>query len=204
MPLVVALTGGIGSGKSSVAEAFARRGIAVVDTDAIAHELTGPGQPATRAIATAFGPDYLTPEGALDRARMRERVFADDGSRRQLEAILHPLIRAEALRRVAAAVSAYVVLVVPLLVETGAWRDAARRVLVVDCPESLQVERVMKRSGLTADAVRAIMGAQVSRKERLARADDVVLNDGDLAALDTAVEALHRRYLALADAAPRG
>ena len=133
---------------------------------------------------------------------MRERVFADDGSRRQLEAILHPLIRAEALRRVAAAVSAYVVLVVPLLVETGAWRDAARRVLVVDCPESLQVERVMKRSGLTADAVRAIMGAQVSRKERLARADDVVLNDGDLAALDTAVEALHRRYLALVDASP--
>jgi dephospho-CoA kinase len=202
MPLVVALTGGIGSGKSSVAEAFAQRGVAVVDTDAIAHELTGPGHSATRAIAAAFGSEYLTAEGALDRARMRERVFGDDGARRQLEAILHPLIRAEALRRVAAAVSPYVVLVVPLLVETGAWRDAARRVLVIDCPESLQVERVMKRSGLTADAVRAIMGAQVSRSERLARADDVLVNDGDLAALDTAVETLHRRYLALAHAAP--
>jgi dephospho-CoA kinase len=198
MPLVVALTGGIGSGKSSVAEAFARRGIAVVDTDAIAHEITAPGQPATRAIAGTFGPDYLTPEGALDRARMRERVFADAGARRQLEAILHPLIRAEALRRVAAAASPYVALVVPLLVETGAWRDAAHRVLVVDCPEALQVERVMKRSGLTADAVRAIMGAQVSRSERLARADDVVLNDADLAALEVAVETLHQRYLELA------
>jgi dephospho-CoA kinase len=200
MPYVVALTGGIGSGKSSVAEAFARRSVAVIDTDAIAHELTAPGQPATRAIAAAFGPEYLTPEGALDRARMRDRVFADPHARRQLEAILHPRIRTVALARVAAAASPYVVLVVPLLVETGAYRDAAARVLVVDCPEALQIERVIRRSGLAADAVRRIMATQASRGDRLARADEVLVNDGDLAALDAAVEALHRRYLELAHA----
>jgi dephospho-CoA kinase len=198
MPYVVALTGGIGSGKSSVAEAFARRSVAVVDTDVIAHELTAPGQPATRAIAEAFGPQYLTAEGALDRGRMRERVFSDAQARRQLESILHPCIRAEALSRIAAADAPYVVLVVPLLVETGAYRDTAARVLVVDCPEALQVERVVRRSGLAADAARKIMAAQAPRSERLAQADDVLVNDGDLAALDAAVEGLHRRYLALA------
>jgi dephospho-CoA kinase len=198
MTFVIGLTGGIGSGKSAVAGLFARRGVTVVDTDAIAHELTAPGGTAIEAIRAAFGSDYITPEGALDRARMRALVFRDQESKRRLERILHPRIRAESAARVAAAESPYAILVVPLLVEAGIDRNRCQRVLVVDCSADTQVERVMRRSNLPEDEVRRILASQVERQQRLAAADDVVDNSGALADLDPQVERLHLRYLALA------
>jgi dephospho-CoA kinase len=203
MSLIVGLTGGIGSGKTTVADLFARRGAALVDTDAIAHELTGPRGAAMAAIAAAFGAAVLLPDGGLDRAAMRAVVFSDRSARTRLEAILHPLIRQESEARCEAATNApYVLLVVPLLVETGSYRQRADRVLVVDCDESVQITRVMARSGLAAEDVRAIMATQASRAERLAVADDVVLNEGGLEALLSQVEGLHLRYLDLAMAKP--
>lgn len=201
MPFVVALTGGIGSGKSSVADLLGECGATVVDTDAIAHALTAAGQPGAVEIGRQFGAGYLDATGALDRARMRELVFADPAARRRLEGILHPLIRARVDAAIAAAGGPYVVLVVPLLVETGAYRALAARVLVVDCSEATQVARVMRRNGHGEDTVRRIMASQASRAERLARADDVIVNDGDLAALRARVQGLHRDYLARAAAA---
>ena len=203
MPFVIALTGGIGSGKSSVADMLAGLGAAVIDTDAIAHRLTAAGQPGARAIGASFGVHYLAADGALDRNRMRELVFSDPPAKKQLENLLHPMIRAEVESEMIAAAGAwapapYIVLVVPLLIETGAYRNVARRVLVVDCDERQQVARVIQRSRITAEAVQAIMASQASRAERLQRADDVVRNDGDLAALRAAVESLHRNYLDLA------
>ena len=200
MPYIVGLTGGIGSGKSAAAQAFADLGTAVVDTDAIAHELTAPGGAAITPIRAAFGADYITAEGALARARMRALVFADAASKRALEAILHPLIRECSSARVLAARSPYVILMVPLLVESGDYRRRCQRILVVDCPEDLQVERVVARSGLAAEQVRAIMATQATRAARLAAADDVIDNSGDQAQLHREVEALHRRYLLLAAA----
>jgi dephospho-CoA kinase len=203
MSFIVGLTGGIGSGKTTVADLFARRGAALVDTDAIAHELTGPLGAAMAAIAAAFGAAVLRPDGGLDRAAMRAVVFSDRSARMRLEAILHPLIRQQSEARCEAAANApYVVLVVPLLVETGSYRQRADRVLVVDCDESVQISRVMARSGLAAEDVRAIMATQASRAERLAVADDVVLNEGGLEALLSQVEELHQRYLDLARAKP--
>lgn len=198
MTFVVGLTGGIGSGKSAVAALFARRGITVVDTDAIAHELTSPGGGAMEAILESFGSDFITPEGALDRARMRALVFRDPQSKRRLERILHPRIRAESAVRIAAASSPYVILVVPLLVEAGVDRARYQRVMVVDCDEDVQIERVMRRSHLPDDEVRRIMASQVGRQERREAADDVVDNSEGLDGLEPQVEALHRRYLALA------
>ena len=200
MPYIVGLTGGIGSGKSAAAQAFADLGAAVVDTDAIAHELTAPGGAAIAPIRAAFGADYITAEGALARARMRELVFADAASKRALEAILHPLIRERSNARVLAARSPYVILMVPLLVESGDYRRRCQRILVVDCPEELQVERVIARSGLAAEQVRAIMATQATRAARLAAADDVIDNSGDQAQLRREAAALHRRYLELAAA----
>lgn len=200
MPFTVGLTGGIGSGKSAAAQLFEALGITVIDTDAVAHALTGPGGAAIEPIRAAFGADYLTPEGALERARMRELVFADPAKKRQLESILHPMIRARTSELVQAARSPYVILMVPLLVESGDYRRRCQRVLVVDCPDELQVERVMTRSGLAAGQVRAIMANQVTRGARLAAADDVVDNSQDLAQLRRQVEALHARYLQLAAA----
>lgn len=192
---VVGLTGGIGSGKSTVADLFVAAGAGLVDTDAIAHELTAPDGAAMPAIAAAFGAAVLTPTGALDRAAMRQRVFADAGARQQLEAILHPMIRQLSDARCLAATTPYVVLAVPLLVESGTYRARCDRIAVVDCPESLQIERVMARNGLAADQVRAIMAAQATRADRLAAADDVVLNDGGLTKLYEQVERLHLNYL---------
>ena len=192
---VVGLTGGIGSGKSTVADLFVAAGAGLVDTDAIAHELTAPDGAAMPAIAAAFGAAVLTPTGALDRAAMRQRVFADAGARLQLEAILHPMIRQLSDARCLAATTPYVVLAVPLLVESGTYRARCDRIVVVDCPESLQIERVMARNGLAADQVRAIMAAQATRADRLAAADDVVLNDGGLTKLYEQVERLHLNYL---------
>ncbi len=198
MPYVVGLTGGIGSGKSTVADLFVARGAALVDTDAIAHELTGPHGAAMAAITEAFGPAVVDARGALDRAAMRRQVFADATARQRLEAILHPLIRAESDRRCQAARAPYVILAVPLLVESGSYRERVQRVLVVDCPEAVQVARVMARNGLGEAEVQAILAAQASRQQRLAVADDVVDNGGDAAALVPQVERLHHQYLAAA------
>jgi len=199
--LVIGLTGGIGSGKSAVADAFAALGVEVTDTDRLAHAVSAPGEPGHAGILRAFGPAVLRPDGTLDRALLRERVFADVAAREELEGILHPLIRAAAAREVAAWAGAYGLLVVPLLFERGGHKDLVRRVLVVDCPEDVQLRRVMARSGLTEPAVRAIMAAQLSRAERLARADDVLDNGGPIGAIAPQVAALDLRYRALAAAA---
>jgi dephospho-CoA kinase len=201
-PYVVGLTGGIGSGKSAAAEHFAALGAGIIDTDLIAHQLTARGGLALPALEAAFGPQVIAADRALDRAAMRTRVFADPAARLRLEAILHPLIRAECEARVAAlGTASYAMLVVPLLVESGAYRRRCRRVCVVDCPEALQVERVSRRSGLPEAEVRAIMAAQASRQDRLAAADDVIDNSGDLASLHRQVEVMHQRYVALAASA---
>ena len=200
MALVVGLTGGIGSGKSAVADAFAALGADVTDTDRLAHAATAPGEPGHAGILGAFGPGYVLPDGTLDRAKLRERVFADAAARTLLEGILHPLIRAAAAREVAAWASPYGLLVVPLLFERGGHKGLVQRALVVDCPEEIQVQRVMARSGLTAAAVRAIMATQLSRSERLARADDVLDNGGPLAAIAPQVAQFDRRYRAMAAA----
>ena len=198
MTFIVGLTGGIGSGKSAAAKLFEELGAAVVDTDAIAHELTAPGGVAVAPIRAAFGDEVVAPNGAIERPAMRRKVFADAQAKGRLEAILHPMIRAEADRRSAAVRAPYVVLVVPLLVESGGYRSRVQRVTVVDCPEEVQVARVMSRSGLSAEEARAIMAAQVSREARLAVADDVIDNGGELAELRPQIEALHRRYLEMA------
>ncbi len=199
---VVGLTGGIGSGKSAVAEEFARLGAAVVDTDAIAHELTRAGGAAIAGVKALFGDAAIGADGAMDRKAIRDLVFADPAAKKRLESLLHPMIRAESERRIAAAgqenAAPYVIHVVPLLVESPGYRERVQRVLVVDCPEALQIERVRKRSGLSAAEVEAIVKAQVSREKRLAAADDVIDNSGPIAALQKPVEKLHQSYLALA------
>jgi dephospho-CoA kinase len=195
MSFVVALTGGIGSGKSAAAEAFARLGASVVDTDAIAHELTQAGGAAVPEVARVFGNEVIGESGAMDRKKVRERVFADPLARQALERLLHPLIREESQRRIAAAKGPYVIHVVPLLVESGEYRSRVDRVLVIDCPEELQIERVRARSGLTHAEVRAIIAAQATRAERLAAADDVIENGGTVDALRKQVAAFHRKYL---------
>lgn len=194
----VGLTGGIGSGKTFVARLFAERGVTVVDTDEIAHGLTAAGGKAIAAIRNQFGADYISEEGALDRARMRSLVFAEPDAKKKLEAILHPMIRAEAEHRAAVSSGHYVIFVVPLLIESAMWRQRVSRILVVDCAEHTQLIRVMKRSGLSEDQVRAIMATQVSRDKRLAAAQDVILNDGSLDDLLPQVERLHAMYLRLA------
>jgi dephospho-CoA kinase len=195
---VVGLTGGIGSGKSAAAEEFGKLGAAVVDTDAIAHELTQKGGAAVPEIEKLFGADFVA-GGAMNRKRMREHVFADPAAKRRLEQLLHPLIRAESGRRIAAAerekAAPYVVHVVPLLIESPDYRQRVDRVLVVDAPEDTQVARVRSRSGLAEDQVRAIMRTQVARAERLAAADDVIDNGGSREDLRKQVAALHRKYL---------
>jgi dephospho-CoA kinase len=195
---VVGLTGGIGSGKSAAADEFARLGATVVDTDAIAHELTRAGGAAIPAVRREFGDDAIGADGAMDRAKVRARVFADPAAKKRLEAILHPMIRAESERRIGAATGPYVVHVVPLLVESRDYRERVQRVLVVDCHEDIQIARVQARSKLAADEVRAIIASQVPRAARLAAADDVIDNSGTIAALRKQVAALHERYLALA------
>ena len=199
---VVGLTGGIGSGKSTVAELFVGAGAALVDTDAIAHELTAPAGAAMPMLLAAFGPQIADERGALDRAAMRRAVFADPGSRKKLEDILHPLIRQISAERCRSATAPYVILAVPLLVESGDYRERCQRIVTVDCPESLQIERVVARNGMTADEVKAIMAAQASRNERLAIADDVVHNDAGLPHLHEQVAKLHSRYLRLSSEIP--
>jgi len=191
---VIGLTGGIGSGKSAAADMFAELGAAVVDTDRIAHQLTGPGGAAMAALAEAFGGQVVRDDGGLDRDAMRRLAFDDTAARGRLEALLHPMIRAESERRIAASEAPYVVLVVPLLVEAGGYRERVDRVCVVDVPESVQRKRVMARNGFDEARVRSIMAAQVERGVRLAAADDVIDNSGSLEALRRQVESLHLKY----------
>ena len=198
MPFCVGLTGGIGSGKSAAAEMFKVLGAAVVDTDEISRSLTAARGAAMCAIREQFGPEYIAADGGLYRERMRRLVFGNTAAKQQLEAILHPMIRAESRTRVAAASAPYVILVVPLLLETGAYLDLVQCVLVVDCSEERQIERATRRSGLSADEVRAIMASQLPRAARLGHADDTLDNDGDLASLRRQVAQLHASYLARA------
>lgn len=198
MPFCVGLTGGIGSGKSTAAEMFRKLGAAVVDTDAISRELTGARGAAMPAVREQFGPHYVAADGSLDRDRMRRLVFGNSAAREGLEAILHPMIREKARASVAAARAAYVILVVPLLFETGAYLDLTQRVLVVDCSEERQIERATRRSGISVDEVRAILASQLPRAARRARADDVIDNDDGMEALERQVGVLHARYLTLA------
>lgn len=199
-PYVVGLTGGIGSGKSTIGDEFARLGVTVVDADAIAHALTAQGGGAIAAIREAFGDAFVSADGAMNRAAMRDRVFGRPQERTRLEAILHPMVRSESERQVRACASAYCVLMVPLLVEAAgsdpAWRDRFDRILVVDCREETQIERVKRRNGFDEAMVRRIMAAQASRAERLARADDVIDNDGPREGAAAKVQALHESYLA--------
>ncbi|KAB0634657.1 dephospho-CoA kinase [Burkholderia stagnalis] len=198
----VGLTGGIGSGKTTVADLFAARGATIVDTDLIAHRITAPGGLAMPAIEQAFGPRFVAADGSLDRAKMRALIFSDDAARRRLEAITHPLIRAETDREAREAQGAYLMYVVPLLVESGSWKARADRVLVVDCDVETQIARVMRRNGFTREQVEAIVARQATRDARLAAADDVIVNDATTPdALAAQVDALHQRYLACAAAA---
>lgn len=199
-PFVVGITGGVGSGKSAAADRFAALGADVIDTDVIAHELTAPGGAAIEAIRAEFGADVINSEGALDRKAMRDLAFSDPQARRRLEAILHPAIRAECERRIGGSTAPYVVLGVPLLVESATYRERCDRVCVVDCPEEVQIERVMLRNGFEEAQVRAIMAAQASREQRLAVADDVIDNSTSLAALHAQVDRLHRVYVEAAAA----
>jgi dephospho-CoA kinase len=195
----VGLTGGIGSGKSTVADLFAKRGVTLVDTDVIAHRVTAPQGVAMPSIATEFGESFVAADGSLDRARMRELVFSDDTARKRLEAITHPLIRAETERERQAATGPYVMMVVPLLVESGSWKTRVDRVLTVDCSVDTQIGRVMRRNAFTREQVLAIIARQATREARLDAADDVIDNDDvSLETLDSEVEQLHRTYLSLA------
>jgi len=194
----VGLTGGIGSGKTTVANLFAERGASIVDTDVIAHSLSAPGGLAIPAIRAQFGEDYINPDGSMNRARMRQRVFADPPARKILEGILHPLIRQEADRAMKESAGDYGIYVVPLLVGSSDWKQRVTRVLVVDCPEEIQVSRVMERNRMTEEQVRAIMATQASRQDRLNAADDVIVNDDGLAKVIPEVDRLHRFYKELA------
>jgi dephospho-CoA kinase len=194
---VVGLTGGLASGKSTVTALFAAHGVPIIDTDLIARELVAPGQPAFRRILGDFGADLAGPDGQLDRARLRERVFGNPDDRCRLEAILHPLIRQSVQDRIAALDAPYCLVVIPLLVET-AMADLVDRVLVVDCPEHLQYQRAMARDHCNREAVAAILRAQAGREARLACADDVIVNDSGPEALAGRVEVLHRAYQAIA------
>lgn len=198
--LRIGLTGGIASGKSVVANLFAARGITVIDTDQIAREIVAPGQPALARVVAAFGSDVLDASGGLDRRRLRASVFADPAGRRQLEAILHPLILDEMARRSAVAPGPYQVLVIPLLAETG-HTEYVDRVLVVDCPVKDQVARLLARDAENESQARAMIAAQATREQRLALADDVIVNDGDVDGLEAAVDALDGRYRKIAAAA---
>jgi dephospho-CoA kinase len=193
--LVIGLTGGIGCGKTTVANMFASLGAAVVDTDLIAHGLTAPHGPAMPAIVAEFGEAFATADVALDRVAMRQLVFSDAKAKARLERILHPLITQAAFEEAARALGPYIIYVVPLLVESGHWRGRVSRVVVIDCPETLQIARVMARNGLQESEVRAIMANQVPRAVRLAAADDVITNDDGIAALSPQIAALHQFYL---------
>ena len=199
--LIIGLTGGIGSGKSTVAGCFAQHGVPVIDADQLARELVAPGSPALNEIIAIFGPNILLPDGSLDRSQLRQRVFADPDQKRRLEAILHPRVYTELRYRTQALRTPYCIWVVPLLLETGGTA-LVDRVLVVDAPESLQRQRVLTREGMNETTFDAILRSQANRAERLRAADDVIVNNSDLSQLQQQVTALHHRYQDLANALP--
>jgi dephospho-CoA kinase len=192
--LRVGLTGGIASGKSTVADMFAGLGAGVVDTDTVAREVVSPGEPGLEAVVAEFGAEILQPNGELDRRALRNIVFSEPERRELLESILHPLIRARTLQLVEELDTPYAIIVVPLLLETG-FDELVERVLVVDCPEAQQLKRLCRRDDVGETEAQAMLAAQIDRQARLARADDVVDNSGDLQATRTQVAALHERYL---------
>ncbi|MBS3744895.1 MAG: dephospho-CoA kinase [Wenzhouxiangellaceae bacterium] len=195
--MIVALTGGVASGKTAVSDRFADLGVPVVDTDLLAREAVAPGSPGLAEVAAAFGPEMIGPGGDLERAALRRRIFDDPAARDRLEDILHPRIADTARRQLAALDVPYAILVVPLLVESGLFEDADR-VLVVDVPEEVQIERLMKRDGSTREQAEAMLAAQASRERRLAQADDVIENTGTLESLYSAIRALDEKYRELA------
>ena len=199
MAFAVGLTGGIGSGKTTVANLFAAQGAGLVDADEISRRLTAPAQPAVVEIARKFGGQFIAADGSLDRARMRNMVFTNATARKDLEAILHPLVIQESTRQILASNAPYVIIVVPLLIESGAaYRGRMDRILVVDCAPENQISRVMERSGLSRSEVLGIIATQASRRQRLNEADDVIHNDDGLEMLSAQVNPLHLRYLGLA------
>ena len=200
MPYTVGLTGGIGSGKSVVASLFEKLGAAVVDTDVIAHQLTEAGGAAIPAIQARFGGDFLNADGSLNRSAMRQRVFSDPNAKQALENILHPMIRQRVDAEIATRQAQYVMLAVPLLVETGAYRDRVERVVVVDCSEELQLTRTAARSKLSSAEIKSIMATQTARAERLRHANDIILNNGELGSLSIPVAVIDQRLRALATA----
>jgi len=198
--LVVGLTGGIGSGKSCAAEQLRLLGAGLIDTDEISHALGQPGQPGAQAIARIFGDSYLLGNGAMDRARLRQLVFAEPEAKRRLESAMHPLIHEEVMRRLhIPSPVPYMVLAVPLLVESGSYLQIVHRVLVIDCPVELQIARVIARNGLSEAEVLSIMAQQASREARLRHADDVIVNDEGLDKLQVNAEQLHWKYLQLSE-----
>lgn len=203
-PFIVALTGGIASGKTAVSDRFAALGVPIIDTDLIAHAVVKPGQPALREIVTAFGQDILQPDGTLNRRLLREAIFSDPAARLKLESILHPAIRAQVQQDIAAVEAPYCIVVIPLFTESSAkansydWVD---RVLVVDTTEETQVRRVMQRDDVSREQAQAALAAQASRQSRLELADDVIENNGAAAELDAKVKRLHELYLRLSQQA---
>jgi dephospho-CoA kinase len=195
--LRIGLTGGIGSGKSTVCRLFAALGIPIIDSDRIAHDLVAPGEEALEQLAAAFGPDILDGEGALDRAVLRERVFRDEAMRKRLEEILHPLIRIQLHNRLETLDAPYVIIAIPLLLEKG-WQAEVDRILVIDTDESTQIERTIRRDGVSREIVQRIMQAQVSRTERVEAAGDIIYNIGRKDALKARVDELHQQYLRMA------
>ncbi|MCE7916901.1 MAG: dephospho-CoA kinase [Nitrosomonas sp. PRO5] len=198
MALIIGLTGGIGSGKTRAADSFRELGVEIIDTDQIAYELTRSAGKAINPIRIAFGECFILDDGSLDRSAMRRLVFSDETVRRRLESILHPLIYQETLQRLPLIQSEYGIVVVPLLLEIDGYLKLVDRVLVIDCPEPLQISRTMLRSKLSEQEVRDVMAVQCSRDERLAQADDVIVNDSGEQHLQRQVEELHRKYLMLA------
>jgi len=197
LPFVVALTGGIASGKTAVSDRFAVLGVPVIDTDVIAHQVVEVGQPALEDIRGAFGDDFLLSDGKLHRSKLREAIFTDAFAKQKLEAILHPAIRARVQDEIAAVVADYCVVVIPLFTETGSY-DWVDRVLVVDTDEVTQINRVMQRDGVSRQQAEAALASQTSRQSRLALADDVIENNGSIAVLDGEVKRLHHLYRKLA------
>ncbi|MGC1440372.1 MAG: dephospho-CoA kinase [Burkholderiaceae bacterium] len=198
-PYLIGLTGGIGSGKSTISKIFADHGIAIVDTDAIAHELTAPNGPAIAAIRAAFGDAAIRTDHSMDRDWMRQRVFDNSSERTRLESILHPLIRQLTDERIAQSTSPYVIMDTPLLVEWGNWGDRCDRVLVVDCAVETQITRVLARNNLSRERIETIIAAQATREARLAAADDVIDNNGSVESAIEQANQLHQKYLKLAN-----